>query len=270
MSNSLPIGIFDSGVGGISVWKEIIDILPNENIIYYADSKNCPYGIKTDKEIIALSKNIVEFLISKNCKIIVIACNTATAAAISILRKEYNIPFVGLEPAVKPAALKSKTNKIGILATEGTLRGNHFKKTSEIYSTNTEINIQVGYGLVELVENNDIDSPKALKIVQKCIKPLIDKNIDQLVLGCTHYPFLCNTIKAVAGSHNINIINPAPAVAYRTYNLLKGKFNTGKNNYYKFYSTGNINQLKNTLNYINNINKDNFDFFNDPTVNNHY
>jgi len=260
MANNSPIGIFDSGVGGISVWKEIVEILPNENIIYYADSKNCPYGPKTDEEIIVLSRKIVNFLISKDCKIIVIACNTATAAAISILRKEYTIPFVGLEPAVKPAALNSKTNKIGILATEGTLRGNHFKRTSETYAKNTEVNVQVGYGLVELVENNDINSENALNIVRKCINPLIKKNIDQLVLGCTHYPFLCGIIKKISGSQNINIINPAPAVASRTFELIKNNRNNYKNSFYHFYSSGDIKQLENTVKLIKNIDTQSFKF----------
>lgn len=260
MANNSPIGIFDSGVGGISVWKEIVELLPNENIIYYADSKNCPYGPKTDSEIINLSRKIVDFLISKDCKIIVIACNTATAAAIATLRKEYDIPFVGLEPAVKPAALNSRTNKIGILATEGTLRGNHFKRTSETYAKDTEVNVQVGYGLVELVENNDVKSDKAISVVEKCIKPLIEKNIDQLVLGCTHYPFLCDAIKQVAGSQNINIINPAPAVASRTFDLLKNNRKNDKNNFYHFYSTGSINQLENTLKLIDGINISDFIF----------
>ena len=260
MANNSPIGIFDSGVGGISVWKEIVELLPNENIIYFADSKNCPYGPKSDEEIIELSRKIVDFLISKNCKIIVVACNTATAAAISTLRKEYSIPFVGLEPAVKPAALNSKTNKIGILATEGTLRGNHFKRTTETYAKNTEVNVQVGYGLVELVENNDVNSVNTIKIVEKCIQPLIDKNIDQLVLGCTHYPFLCDAIKEVSGSHNINIINPAPAVASRTFDLLKNNRKNDKNNFYHFYSSGNINQLENTVKLIDNIDTSNFEF----------
>lgn len=260
MSSSSPIGIFDSGVGGISVWKEIVELLPKESIVYYADSKNCPYGPKTNEEIIALSRKIVDFLILKNCKIIVVACNTATAAAIKVLRQEYNIPFVGLEPAVKPAALNSKTNKIGILATEGTFRGGHFKNTSETYAKNTEINVQVGYGLVELVEKNDVSSAKAIKIVEDCINPLIKKNIDQLVLGCTHYPFLCDVIKQVAGTHNINIINPAPAVAKRTLDLVKNIKNTDNKNYYNFYSTGNIEQLKNTVKLIDNIVIDDFNF----------
>jgi len=260
MANNSPIGIFDSGVGGISVWKEIVELLPNENIIYFADSKNCPYGPKSDEEIIDLSRKIVDFLISKNCKIIVVACNTATAAAISTLRKEYSIPFVGLEPAVKPAALNSKTNKIGILATEGTLRGNHFKRTTETYAKNTEVNVQVGYGLVELVENNDVNSVNTIKVVEKCIQPLIDKNIDQLVLGCTHYPFLCDAIKKVSGSHNINIINPAPAVASRTFDLLKNNRKNDKNSFYHFYSSGNINQLENTVKLIDNIDTTNFKF----------
>jgi glutamate racemase len=253
MSNNSPIGVFDSGVGGLSVWREIVKILPSENIIYFADSKNCPYGTKTDEEIINLSRKIVDFLISQNCKIIVVACNTATAAAISTLRKEYNLPFVGMEPAVKPAAINTKNKKIGVLATEGTIRGSHLKKTTEIYAKDTQVFVQIGEGLVELVESNNIYSDKAIKTLNKCIKPLIDKEIDQLVLGCTHYPFLCKLIKQIDGMENVDIINPAPAVALRTLELIKYTLNTENENYYHFYTSGSILQLKNTLSIIENI-----------------
>ena len=148
-----PIGVFDSGIGGITVLKELIKELPNENFIYFADSKNAPYGPRSKEEIISFSEEIINFLIAKSCKLVVIACNTATAAAVYEMRQKFNIPIVGLEPAVKPACLKTKTKNIAVLATEGTFRGNHFKTTSEKYQEYVTIHLQVAKGLVELAEN---------------------------------------------------------------------------------------------------------------------
>lgn len=242
-----PIGIFDSGVGGLSVFKEIIKLLPYENVIYYADNANCPYGKKSEAEIIALVDNIVKFLIEKKTKIIVVACNTATAAAIEYLRKEYySINFVGMEPAVKPAAINSKTGKIGILATQGTLEGKLFKETTKKFASDKDVIIRVGDGLVELVESGKSDSDEALNLLNQYLTPMIDLGIDQLVLGCTHYPFLINNIKKIAGN-SINIIDPAMPVAKRLKDLLdeNNLFNSQSSNVcYNFYSSGNINVLE--------------------------
>ncbi len=241
MADSRPIGIFDSGVGGLTVWKELINILPNESIVYFADSKNCPYGSKSDKEIINFSKKNVEFLLSQQCKIIVVACNTATAAAIDFLRKNYNVPFIGMEPAVKPAASNSKTGHIGILATQGTFNGKLFKETSRKYADNIETNIQIGVGLVEMVENFKADTNEAEVLLRQYIEPMINNNVDQIVLGCTHYPFLYNRIKKIVGN-TATIINPSIAVAKQTQaQLLKYHLETSGNDvYYKFYTTGKI------------------------------
>ena len=152
MSNNNPIGIFDSGLGGLSVWKEILKLLPKESVIYYADSANCPYGEKPTSQISQLAQKIVDFLLVENCKIIVVACNTATAAAIQDLRTKYQVPIVGMEPAIKPAALRTRTGKVGVLATQGTLNGSLFKQTKEKYAQGVEVFTQIGYGLVELVE----------------------------------------------------------------------------------------------------------------------
>lgn len=245
MKESRPIGIFDSGVGGLTVWKEIINILPNESIVYCADSKNCPYGSKSDDEIIKLAKKNVEFLLSKNCKIIVVACNTATAAAIDILREKYNIPFIGMEPAVKTAALNTKTGHIGILATQGTFNGSLFKETSRKYTKNVEKTIQIGVGLVELVENLKSESQEAEDLLRKYINPMIENNVDQIVLGCTHYPFLYNKINKIVGNKAL-IINPSIAVAKQTKKqLIKNKLdNFGNNVYYEFYTTGELETIK--------------------------
>lgn len=248
--NNNPIGIFDSGVGGLSVWKEIVAILPKENIIYFADSANCPYGPRTKNEVQELSIKIVKFLLEQKCKIIVIACNTATAGAIQILRKKFDIPFVGLEPAVKPAAENTKTGRIGILATEGTFKGNHFKKTSHEFANGVDIFTQVGEGLVKIVEDNKTDTDEALSLLKLYIEPMISDGIDNLVLGCTHYPFLCETIKKIKDSDKIHFINPAPAVALQTKRVNKDIEGNNSKAFYKFYSNGDITTLKSLLSKI--------------------
>ena len=150
--NSSPIGIFDSGIGGTSIWKEITNLLPNENTIYLSDSLNAPYGEKTKNQIINLSKKNTEFLINEGCKLIVVACNTATTNAIKILRSSYSVPFIGIEPAIKPASLKTKSKIIGVLATKGTLSSDLFEKTSNSIDSDIKIKEIEGKGLVELID----------------------------------------------------------------------------------------------------------------------
>ncbi|MDD2385633.1 MAG: glutamate racemase [Bacteroidales bacterium] len=214
-----PIGVFDSGVGGLTVLKELTELLPNENFVYFADSANAPYGDKSKTQIVKLSANIIDFLVSLDCKLIVVACNTATAAAVNIMRKKYKLPIIGLEPAVKPACLQTKTKHIGVLATKGTFRGNHFKNTSEKYKDYVEIHLQVAKGLVELAENGIFEGEKVDKLLSKYILPMKNANIDQLVLGCTHYPLFYEAIFAITGN-NINIIESGKAVARRTKDVL--------------------------------------------------
>jgi len=219
--NSFPIGIFDSGLGGLSVWREVRRLLPTENIIYYADSKHCPYGHKSANEIIDLTRNISQLLINEfNCKLIVVACNTATAAAIDTLRAEFNVPFVGMEPAIKQAALHTKTSCVGVLATKGTFDGRLYKATSQKYAKNINIEVQIGDGLVELVESNKIETDEATKLLKKYIQPMVEHGADQIVLGCTHYPFFKTQIEKIAGSA-VNVIDPAPAVAKHIGEVLK-------------------------------------------------
>ncbi len=240
LANKHPIGIFDSGVGGLSVWKEIVKLLPNEDIIYYADTGNCPYGKKLQQEIISFSEKIVDFLIAKNCKLIIVACNTATASAIEHLRAKYNIKFVGMEPAVKPAALNSITGKIGVLATLGTFRGKLFNETSKQYANDKDVHIQIGHGLVNAVENGLIKSKETEKLLQKYLQPMLDSNVDQIVLGCTHYPFLIDIITQIVNG-KAKIIDPSFAVAKQAENLLNkdNLLNLSDNiANYKFYSTG--------------------------------
>jgi glutamate racemase len=248
--NIKPVGVFDSGVGGLSVWKEIVKILPNENIIYYADSNNCPYGSKKQNEVIDLSKHIVDFLLKFECKLIVVACNTATAAAIEYLRKNYSIPFVGMEPAVKPAALNTKTGTIGILATHGTFQGKLFKETSKKWAEGKKMVIQIGEGLVELVEDGKKNMPQIKFLLKKYLQPMLDNNVDQIVLGCTHYPFLLEEIKEIVAG-KASIIDTAPAIAKRTSDLLHEQDllnNLSDKPKYSFYVNGNSVNLQNLLN----------------------
>ena len=247
MNNNNPIGLFDSGIGGTSIWKAIHQLMPNEKTMYLADSKNAPYGDKSKEEIIALSKKNTELLLEFNCKIIVVACNTATTNAIKELRATYDIPFIGIEPAIKPAANNSKTQTIGILATKGTLSSELFNKTIELYQ-DTKIVEQIGHGLVELIENGAINSNEMEKLLQSYLTPMIEKNIDYLVLGCSHYPYLIPKIKTILPKH-IQIIDSGEAVAKQTQAVLNNKI--GLSNAIKsthlFYTNGNPKVLSELL-----------------------
>ncbi|MGB5236001.1 MAG: glutamate racemase, partial [Flavobacteriaceae bacterium] len=181
--NQHPIGIFDSGVGGTSIWRELHKLLPSEDTIYLADSKNAPYGEKSGSEIINLSKKNVDWLLERDCKMIIVACNTATTNAIAYLRSHYPVPFIGIEPAIKPAALHSATGKVGVLATSGTLASQLFLTTSKTHAEDILILEQVGEGLVRLIEQGKIDSSEMRLLLQKYLEPMINAGIDQLVLG---------------------------------------------------------------------------------------
>ena len=227
------IGIFDSGEGGLSVLREIVRLLPDEKYIYYSDNAHCPYGDKPADYIIQRSKEITSILLQKGADIIVVACNTATAAAISTLRQEYSdsadpavrekvlsltggkadhVKFIGMEPAVKPAALGTRTGVIGVLATAGTLKGSKYLTTKGNYEEGCRIVEHVGKGFVELVESGELVGERAERIVRESLSPLLLEGADTIVLGCTHYPFLIDTMRKVAGD-GVKFIDPAPAVA---------------------------------------------------------
>lgn len=222
------IGIFDSGVGGLSVLREIARLLPAEKYIYFSDNAYCPYGGQSQDLILERAREITGYLLFKGADIIVVACNTATAAAIAALRTEFSEPddrvrmltqgrrdhvkFIGMEPAVKPAALGTRTGVVGVLATEGTLHANKYLNTKEQWEGEARIVEHVGQGFVELVESGDVTGPHAEEVVGASLRPLIDEGADTIVLGCTHYPFLKDTIAKIAGP-DIRIIDPAPAVA---------------------------------------------------------
>lgn len=220
MKATSHIGIFDSGVGGTTVWKEISKLLPNEQIIYLADSKNAPYGEKKQEDIIQLSVKNTDFLISRGCKIILVACNTATTAAIATLRQQYEVPFIGIEPAIKPAASLTDTNRVGILATKGTLSSALFHQTANLHAKNIEIIEQRGDGLVELIESGETNSVKTFSLLKKYLDPMIKKNIDCLVLGCTHYPYLIPQLKKIL-PESVKIIDSGEAVARQTKHVLE-------------------------------------------------
>ena len=255
ISEKSPIGVFDSGVGGLSIWIKLIRLLENESFIYYADSANCPYGLKPANEIIRLSERIIKFLLENKCKLIVVACNTATAGAIDYLRKNYNVPFIGIEPAIKPAALNSKTGNIGVLATEGTFNGRLFNETKDKYTNDINVHIQPGHGLVEIVESGNLDSPEASELLKKYILPMLEKNVDQIVLGCTHYPFLLTLIEKIVNKRS-EIIDPSDAVARQTkaqLELHKLRKLEISNPFYKFYSSGDITTLKTLIEKISDV-----------------
>ena len=249
MTNNNPIGLFDSGIGGTSIWSEIHDLLPNENTIYLADSKNAPYGQKSKEEIIKLSIKNTEFLLNQNCKMIVVACNTATTNAIKELRAKYDIPFIGIEPAIKPAAINSQSHTIGILATKGTLNSELFLQTAEKFN-DTKIIEQIGHGIVPLIENGELNSQKMNLLLHQYLEPMIANNIDYLVLGCTHYAYLIPQIKKILPKE-IKIIDSGEAVAKQTKSIMlekvgfHEKINKGKS---IFYTNSNPKVLNDILN----------------------
>ena len=219
------IGIFDSGVGGLSVFREIRKLLPEERYIYYSDNAHCPYGEKSREYIIGRAREITRLLLSEGADIIVVACNTATAAAIATLREEFQIRFIGMEPAVKPAAMSTKTGVVGVLATAGTLKADKYLNTREKWAEGVKIAEHVGQGFVQLVEKGCISGPEAEGVVTESLKPLLEEGADRIVLGCTHYPFLSETISKtaaiIASGRDIKVIDPAPAVAKHLLEIMK-------------------------------------------------
>lgn len=220
------IWIFDSWLWWLSVWKELAKLMPNQNFCYIADSAYCPYWRKSPQELQNRCRKLTDFLIEQwNCDLIVVACNTATAAAIEVLRSEYSIPFVWMEPAIKPALLHSKTGVVGVLATYGTFKWALYHRTLTEFQWDIKVIEQVWDGLVELVEQNKTNSKEAKELLTKYLTPMIEANVDHIVLWCTHYPFLIPTIEKILEEKKvrdeITIVNPAPAVALQTQRVLE-------------------------------------------------
>ena len=243
-----PIGIFDSGVGGITILNSIKEIMPNEDIIYFSDNLNSPYGQKSEEEIKNLSKKNSNWLLDRGCKIIVVACNTATTNSISFLRANLNVPFIGVEPAIKPAATNTKTGSVGVLATKGTLSSGLFNMTSNDYCSEINIIETVGEGLVDLIENGIIKGNKLEVLLYKFLKPMLNANIDHLVLGCTHYPLIIESIKKII-PNNIKILDSGAAVAKQTKNILSqhSLLNNKKGSNSEFYCNSTKTTLKKIL-----------------------
>lgn len=241
-----PIGIFDSGIGGTSIFNEIHSLLPNEHTIYLADSKYAPYGNKPKDDIIALSIKNTELLLKHDCKLIVVACNTATTNAIKVLRASYDVPFIGIEPAIKPAALNTQTKAVGILATKGTLSSELFHKTTDLYSDGIKVIEQVGEGIVPLIEEGKANTDEMKALLNIYLEPMLEANIDYLVLGCTHYPYVIPMLIDLLPKH-IKIIDSGLAVAKQTkavleqHQILNLSSERPKNH---FYSNGNVTVLK--------------------------
>ncbi|MBR3794133.1 MAG: glutamate racemase [Alistipes sp.] len=219
--NNNPIGVYDSGFGGLSVWRELHRALPRESLIYLGDGKNCPYGNKTEEQIRELAERAVGDLVERGCKMVVVACNTATAAAIEYLRERFShLPIVGLEPAVKPACAMTRSKVVGVIATERSLVGRKFLSTLERYGQGVEVLKVVGEGFVEAVEADAEQEPRTEELVHRVVEPIIERGADVIVLGCTHYPFLGDVIRRVVGDREVAVIDSGEAVEKRVESLL--------------------------------------------------
>lgn len=207
-----PVGVFDSGLGGLSVLRAIRAELPAESLLYLADSRHAPYGEKSPEYIADRTLLACEWLVDQGCKALVIACNTATAQAVHVLREKLAAPVIGVEPGLKPAVAHSKSRVIGVLATESTLRSEKFARLLAAVSGDCKVMCQPGYGLVPLIERGDTHSPAVLELLQAYLQPMLDAGADTLVHGCTHYPFLEDAIREIAGDR-LTLIDTGHAVA---------------------------------------------------------
>lgn len=216
-----PVGVFDSGLGGLSVWREIARELPDESTVYFADQARLPYGPRPAAEVLQFAEQITADLLHAGCKAIVVACNTASAAALKALRERHpQVPFVGMEPAVKPAAQRSKTRVVGVMATPGTLQGRMFALAVERFAAGVTLVNQPCPGLVERIERGELDTPGTEALLRELLKPMLGAGADTIVLACTHYPFVLPLIRNIVGDA-VHIVDPAPAVARQLGRLLQ-------------------------------------------------
>lgn len=215
-----PIGIYDSGVGGLSVLREVRRLLPAEDLIYVGDQAHVPYGLRDMQEIQQLTKGVTRFLLDQDCKLIVIACNTASAAGLNLMREKYpQVPFVGMEPAVKPAAEQTHSGKVGVLATPTTFSGQLYASVVERFAHDVQLFTSTSPGLVAQIEKGNLDTPKTRKILEQALLPMLQKGVDTLVMGCTHYPFVIPAIERITAG-KARVIDPAPAVARQVQRVL--------------------------------------------------
>ena len=245
-----PIGIFDSGVGGVSVLRAIRAQTPNESVIYFGDQAHIPYGPRPMEQIRNFSEAITNFLLEQNAKIIVVACNTASAAALKYLREKFpNVQFVGMEPAVKPAAEHTQTGKVGVLATPATFQGALYASVVERFANGVELFQNTCNGLVQQIEHGNLNGRETRKILEDALRPMLDKNIDTVVLGCTHYPFVIPLIEEIV-EEQVRVIDPAPAVAKQVKRLLEAggmKNDSSARGDVKLFTSGDPNVLKSLL-----------------------
>jgi glutamate racemase len=221
LTQRAPIGVFDSGVGGLSILRQIRKLLPYEDLVYFADQNHVPYGPRPMAEVRHFAVGISRLLLELDAKVIVVACNTASAAALQHLRATFpQVPFVGMEPAVKPAAEVTQSGQVGVLATPATFEGELFASVIARFASGVEVHQRTVPGLVERIEQGDLTGPETRYLLSQAIEPLLAAGIDTLVLGCTHYPFVIPTIAELVGPH-VAVIDPAPAIARQTRTLLE-------------------------------------------------
>ncbi len=245
-----PIGIFDSGVGGLSVWREVVRAMPHEDTLYFADQAHVPYGPRPEPEIRGFAESITRFLLDQGCKAVVVACNTASAAALKHLRETFpDVPILGMEPAVKPAAALTRSGVVGILATPATFQGRLFKATAGRHAAGIRLVNQVCDGLADHVERGDPEDPETLRLLERYLDPVLAAGADVVVLACTHYPFLMEAIRRRCGP-GVTVIDPAPAIArhlgdvLRERSMLAGRPLTG---HARFMTTGDPEALRRFL-----------------------
>lgn len=250
MSDGGSIGVFDSGVGGLSVWREIARQLPNESTVYVADQVHVPYGGRSPAEVRRFCEGITRFLLGQGAKVVVVACNTASAVALYHLRGAFpDVPFVGMEPAVKPAVERTETGVVGVLATEATFQGELFASLLDRYAGDVAVLTQVCPGLVEAVEAGAVETPDTEALLRAYLTPLMDAGVDEVVLGCTHYPFLQGAMEGIVGG-TASIIDPAPAVARQTGRVLAGRGERASGERpgrHRFTTTGDAAAFKRTM-----------------------
>ena len=247
-----PIGIFDSGVGGLSVLRAIRAQMAEESVIYFGDQGHIPYGPRPMEQIRDFSEAITNFLLQHHAKIIVVACNTASAAALKYLREKFpDVQCVGMEPAVKPAAEQTSTGKVGVLATPATFQGALYASVVERFANGVELFQNTCNGLVQEIERGNLDGDETRRILEHALSPMLEKNIDTVVLGCTHYPFVIPLIERIVGdAKRVRVIDPAPAVAKQVKRLLEAggmKSPVSARGEVKFYTSGNSESLKSIL-----------------------
>jgi len=245
-----PIGIFDSGVGGLSVLRAIRVQMPEESVIYFGDQVHIPYGSRPMDQIREFSEAITKFLLGHDAKIIIVACNTASAAALKFLRQRYSdTQFVGMEPAVKPAAEHTHTGNVGILATPATFQGALYASVVERFANGVELFQNTCPGLVQQIERGNLEGEATHRILENALLPMLEKNIDTVVLGCTHYPFVIPLIQQIVGE-SVRVIDPAPAVARQTARLLEARRMRNQlkaNGSIQFYTSGDSEEFKSML-----------------------